>query len=144
MKFSREHARKTEIMQLDLYQRRGMYGLGVVDPITGIDTSTGLIAPPDPTAGLVPAPSTGFLSSLTGELDLTSMSPTTLLIAGAFGLWVLSSVFSGGKKAYRKVTRPIKKHRKKKRALEEAGERYESERRRIERGGSRRGGGGFF
>jgi hypothetical protein len=132
-------------MQLDLYQRRGMYGLGAVDPITGIDTSTGLVAPPDPTAGLPPAPSTGILSSLTGGLDLTSMSPTTLLIAGAFGLWLLSSVFSGGKKAYRTVARPLKKHRKKKRALEEAGERYESERKRIERGtSSRRGGGGFF
>jgi hypothetical protein len=130
-------------MELDLYNRRGMYGLGVVDPITGIDTSTGLIAPPDPNAGLTPAP--GFLSSLTGGLDLTSMSPTTLLIAGAFGLWLLSSIFSGTKRAYGKVARPIKKHRKKKRALQEAGERYESERRRIERGSSgRRGGGGFF
>jgi hypothetical protein len=132
-------------MELDLYQRRGMFGLGVVDPITGIDTSTGLIAPPTPLVDTTAPASTGFLSSITGGIDLTSMSPTTLLIAGAFGLWVLSSVFSGGKKAYRKVARPIKKHRKKRRALEEAGERYESERRRIERGGgSRRGGGGFF
>jgi hypothetical protein len=69
-------------MEVDLYQRRGGFaGLGVVDSVTGIDS----------------APSTGVLSSLTGGIDLSSMSPTTLLIAGAFGLWMLSSIFSGGK-----------------------------------------------
>jgi hypothetical protein len=110
-------------MELDLYQRRGMYGLG--------EDAT----PPAPT---------GMLSSL-GGVDLSSMSPTTLLIAGAFGLWVLSSVFSGTKRVYGKVSKPIKKHRKKKRALADAEERYERERRRIEKGeGRSRGGGGFF
>jgi hypothetical protein len=119
-------------MEVDLYQRRRMYGLGVVDPVTGIDSSV-----------TTPPASTGALSSF--GIDLSSMSPTTLLVAGAFGLWMLSSLFSGGKKVYGKVARPIKKRRKKKRALEDAEERYESERRRIERGGSsRRGGGGFF
>jgi hypothetical protein len=113
-------------MEVDLYQR-GMYGLGVVDPVTGIDSSA----------------TPGVLSSLTGGIDLSSMSPTTLLIAGAFGLWMLSSLFSGGKKAYRTVARPIKKHRKKKRALADAEERYERERSRIEKGGSRSRG-GFF
>ncbi len=117
-------------MEIDLYQRRGMYGLGVVDPVTGLDSSA--------------TPSAGVLSSLTGGIDLSSMSPTTLLIAGAFGLWMLSSIFSGGKKAYRTVARPIKKHRKKKRALADAEERYERERRRIAEGGSRSRGGGFF
>jgi hypothetical protein len=115
-------------MEIDLYNRRGMYGLGVVDPVTGVDSSA----------------TPGMLSSLTGGIDLSSMSPTTLLIAGAFGLWMLSSIFSGGKKAYRTVARPIKKHRKKKRALADAEERYERERRRIAEGGSKRSGGGFF
>jgi hypothetical protein len=117
-------------MELDLYQRRGMYGLGVVDPVTGIDSSA--------------TPSTGILSSLAGGIDLSSMSPTTLLVAGAFGLWMLSSIFSGGKKAYRTVARPIKKRRKRKAALADAEERYERERSRIEKGGSRSRGGGFF
>ncbi len=115
-------------MEIDLYQRRGMYGLGVVDPVTGIDSSV--------------APSTGILGS---GIDLSAMSPTTLLIAGAFGLWVMSSLFSGGKRAYSSVARPIKKRRKRKAALADAEERYERERRRIEKGeSSRRGGGGFF
>jgi hypothetical protein len=120
-------------MQIDLYQRRGMYGMGTVDPITGIDTATGLLAPPDPTAGLTPAPSTGLLSSLTGGIDLSSMSPTTLLIAGAFGLWMLNSIFSGSKRAYQTVARPIKRRRKRKQELEEAEESYHKRRKSIER-----------
>jgi hypothetical protein len=121
-------------MEVDLYQRRGGFaGLGVVDPVTGLDSSVAAPA------------STDILSSLTGGIDLTSMSPTTLLVAGAFGLWMLSSIFSGGKKVYSKVARPIKKRRKRKAALADAEERYERERRRIEKGESRsRGGGGFF
>lgn len=114
-------------MEIDLYQRRGMYGLGVVDPVTGIDSSV--------------APSTGILGS---GIDLSAMSPTTLLIAGAFGLWMLSSIFSGGKKVYRTVARPIKKRKKRKAALADAEERYERERSRIEKGGRRSSGGGFF
>ncbi len=119
-------------MEIDLYQRRGMYGLGVVDPVTGIDSS------------VTPPASTGILSSLTSGIDLSSMSPTTLLIAGAFGLWMLSSIFSGGKKVYRTVARPIKKRKKRKAALADAEERYERERSRIEKGGRRSSGGGFF
>jgi len=115
-------------MELDLYNRRGMYGLGVVDPVTGVDSSA----------------TPGVLSSLTGGIDLSSMSPTTLLVAGAFGLWMLSSIFSGGKKVYRSVARPIKKRRKRKAALADAEERYERERSRIEKGGRRSSGGGFF
>jgi hypothetical protein len=97
-------------------------GMGAIDPVTGLDTSA-----------------TGIdLSSL------TSGSPWMMIGAGALGLWVLSSLFSGTKKAYRKVARPIKKSRKRKAALEDAEERYRGERRRIERGGSSRRGGGFF
>jgi hypothetical protein len=126
-------------MELDLYQRRGMLGLGVcgdgTDPV--LDLTCGGTA--------VTAPVTSALSSLTSGIDVSSMSPTTLLVAGAFGLWVLSSLFSGGKRAYGKVARPIKKRRKQKRDLEEAEEQYESKKKRIKSGkSSSRGGGGFF
>ncbi len=111
-------------MELDLYQRRGMYGLG--------EDATGS-----------PAPASLDLSSIGSSLS--GQSPWLVLGLGAAGLWILSSIFSSGKKVYGKVARPIKKHRKRKRALKEAGERYERERRRIESGeSSRRGGGGFF
>ena len=135
-------------MEVDLYQRRGFSGLGVcgdgTDPVLDLTcgaTTSAITAPvASVTSGL-----TSSIASLGSGIDLSSMSPTTLLIAGAFGLWVLSSVFSGGKRAYGKVARPLKRRRKQKKELAEAREQYESRTKRIKSGkSSGRGGGGFF
>lgn len=105
-------------MEVDLYQRRGLRGLG--------DDAS-------------PAPTSGMdLSTI-----LAGQSPYVTLGLGAVGLWLLSSLFSGGKKAYRTVARPLKKRAKRKRSLEEAKDRYERERKRIEEGKSAKSG-GFF
>lgn len=119
-------------MEVDLYQRRGF---GAVDPVTGIDSSAGLDLAPAPVAA---APVSSTLASVTSGFDLSSMSPTTLLVLGAGGLWFLSTLFSGTKRVYRKVALPIKKHKKRKLELEDARERYERERKRIAEGGRRR------
>ena len=127
-------------MELDLYQRRGLYGLGdaTTDATAATPAATGL----DLTS--LTSGATSTLSTLTSGFDLSSMSPTTLLVAGAFGLWVLSSLFSGGKRAYGKVARPIRKRRKQKRELAEADEAHESRRKRILSGKSSSRGGSFF
>lgn len=82
-------------MEVDLYQRRrGMYGLGVVDPMTGIDTSAGLTLPTTtPVVDLTaPAPaSTSFLSSITSGIDLTSMFSYDALDSGCF--WAMGALF---------------------------------------------------
>jgi hypothetical protein len=99
-------------MEIDLYQRRGLYGLG-----------------DDATGSLVPA--SVDLSSI--QSTLAGQSPMVLLGLGAVGLWVLSSLFSGTKQAYQKVARPIKRRRKRKAELEEAEESYHKRRKSIEK-----------
>ena len=80
----------------------------------GDDTSTGIDF-------------SSFSSGLSGQ------SPVVLLGLGALGLWLMSSLFSGGKKAYGTVTRPIKRRRKRRAELAEAEEGYRMKRQRIER-----------
>ena len=117
-------------MEVDLYQRRGGFaGLGVcgdgTDPIA------------DLTCGATTSITPTVASSVLPGIDINSMSPTTLLLMGGFGLWMLNAVFSGSKRAYGSVARPLKKRRKTQKKLAEAKDRYDQERKRL-------GGGGFF
>jgi hypothetical protein len=116
-------------MEVDLYQRHGMYGLGVVDPATGLDSSAPLVT--DTTAPVSSGVNFSSLSNL--ESTLSGQSPYVVLGLGALGLWILSSIFSGTKRTYEKVARPIKRRRKRRQELEEAEESYHKRRKSIER-----------
>ena len=120
-------------MEVDLYQRHGLYGLGADDvPVTD-----------QPIPAYLQAPSAA-INALNTPGIFGGMSWSTIALLGIGTWFVLSMIGRGTSKAYKTVAAPIKKRRKKKRALGEARERYERERRRIESGESSRRGGGFF
>ena len=123
-------------MQVDLYQRRGLYGLGQESD--------------QPIPAYLQNPSPGIFESLSNIGSGLSaplfggFSWSTIALLG-IGAWVLiSAIGRGTSRAYSAVAKPIKRRRKKKKALGEARERYERERKRITEGGSGRRSGGFF
>jgi len=117
-------------MEVDLYQRHGLYGLG--------DDTTPVTDQP------IPAYLQTGLNTLNAPGIFGGMSWSTIALIGIGTWFILSALGRGTSRAYSRATKPIKKYRKKKRALGEARERYERERKRIAEGGSSRRGGGFF
>lgn len=125
-------------MEVDLYQRHGLYGLGDDTPVTDQPIPAYLQQPATFSVENLSQIGTGLSQPVFGGMSLSTVG---LL---AIGAWViLSAIGRGTSRAYQTVAKPIKRRQKKKKALGEAKERYERERKRISEGSSRRSG-GFF
>ena len=109
-------------MEVDLYQRRGLYGLGADDvPITD-----------QPIPAYLQAPSAA-INALNAPGIFGGMSWSTIGLIGIATWFVLSAVGRGTTRAYSAVTKPIKRRRKRRAELAEAEEGYKRRRKAIER-----------
>ncbi len=105
-------------MEVDLYQRHGLYGLG--------DDTTPVTDQP------IPAYLQGGLNTLNAG-GFGGMSWSTIALLGIGTWFVMSALGRGTSRAYSAVTKPIKRRRKRRAELGEAEEAYKRRRSSIER-----------